>query len=618
MARATRGGDEKKWKGEDDVNRRATYAQSRAAFKEREEEMTTLTSIKSVSQDGSGQYVSPANGMDLQVLGVSRQLKSGKEILSDVSFSVEPGELVAIVGGSGAGKTTLLNALAGVAPPTSGRVLYDGRDYYENIDEFRHSLGYVPQDDIIHRDLPLEATLRYSAHLRLPADSSSTEKEMAVQEALNVLGLAERSALPVKALSGGQRKRASIGVELLTRPRIFFLDEPTSGLDPAMSAELMRLLRGLANDGCTIVLTTHVTQDIGVCDKVVVLARDGHLAFYGPPRRSLEYFESSAFDEIYLRIAEDEPSTWSRRYRSSSDFRGPAHESAPTWSVEDDRRKRPVGSFSQWLLLTRRNFDMLWRTPLTLAILFGSPLMVILMFAMLFKGSAFDHENPSPSATIMILFWVAFGAFFFGLTYGLLQICTEFPIFFRERLVNVRILPYVASKVAVLGPVLIFICILMLGVLRVFDRLPALGLETYAEMSVTLILSAFAALALGLLTSALVSSPEQATMAMPMLCFPQVLFSGAILPVPIMAFLGKTMSVFMSDRWSFESLGHSVGLSALFANGASPLGPPLLAQYGDSFSRPVIETWLIMSVFTVIFLAATCLVLKRKSSASTS
>ncbi|HLG12748.1 MAG TPA: ATP-binding cassette domain-containing protein [Dehalococcoidia bacterium] len=556
--------------------------------------------------------------MELEAIGVSRELKSGKALLNDISFSIEPGELVAIVGGSGAGKTTLLNALAGVAPPTSGHVRYDGRDYYENIDEFRHALGYVPQDDIIHRDLPLETTLRYSAHLRLPADSSPTEKEMAVQEALNVLGLAERSALPVKALSGGQRKRASIGVELLTRPRIFFLDEPTSGLDPAMSAELMRLLRRLADDGCTIVLTTHVTQDIGVCDKVIVLARDGHLAFHGPPQRALEYFDAAAFDEIYVRVAEDEPSTWSGRFRSSTDFRGPGPGSAPAWAVADERGQKAVGSFRQWLLLTRRNFDMLWRSPLTLAILLGSPLMVILMFAMLFKGGAFDNENPSPSATIMILFWVAFGAFFFGLTYGLLQICTEFPIFFRERLVNVRILPYVASKVAVLGPVLIFICILMLGVLKVSDRLPALGFEIYAEMSVTLILSAFAALALGLLMSALVSNPEQATIALPMLCFPQVLFSGAILPVPIMAFLGKTMSALMSDRWSFESLGHSVGLNALFANGASPLGPPLLAQYGDSFSRPVIETWLIMIVFTVVFLASTCIVLKRKSSAQAS
>jgi len=572
----------------------------------------------SIAEDRSHEDSPAPRGMELEAIGVSRKLKSGKALLNDISFSIEPGELVAIVGGSGAGKTTLLNALAGVAPPTSGHVRYDGRDYYENIDEFRHALGYVPQDDIIHRDLPLETTLRYSAHLRLPADSSPTEKEMAVQEALNVLGLAERSALPVKALSGGQRKRASIGVELLTRPRIFFLDEPTSGLDPAMSAELMRLLRRLADDGCTIVLTTHVTQDIGVCDKVIVLARDGHLAFHGPPQRALEYFDAAAFDEIYVRVAEDEPSTWSGRFRSSTDFRGPGPGSAPAWAVADERGQKAVGSFRQWLLLTRRNFDMLWRSPLTLAILLGSPLMVILMFAMLFKGGAFDNENPSPSATIMILFWVAFGAFFFGLTYGLLQICTEFPIFFRERLVNVRILPYVASKVAVLGPVLIFICILMLGVLKVSDRLPALGFEIYAEMSVTLILSAFAALALGLLMSALVSNPEQATIALPMLCFPQVLFSGAILPVPIMAFLGKTMSALMSDRWSFESLGHSVGLNALFANGASPLGPPLLAQYGDSFSRPVIETWLIMIVFTVVFLASTCIVLKRKSSAQAS
>jgi ABC-type multidrug transport system ATPase subunit len=556
-------------------------------------------------------------GVKLDLVEVGRRLKGGKVLLSDVSLSVQPGELVAIVGGSGAGKTTLLEAMAGVSRPTSGRVFYDGRDYYENIDEFRHVLGYVPQDDIIHRDLPLEATLRYSANLRLPARATTDEKEAAVQSAMDLLDLTHRAHLPVKALSGGQRKRASIGVELLTRPRIFFLDEPTSGLDPAMAAELMRLLRALADSGSTVVLTTHVTQDITTCDRVVFLARDGHLAFCGPPNQALEYFEAATFDEIYSRLSEEEPASWSERFRGSAHFLTAAKDSLASANPEARQtgNSKPVGSSGQWLLLTRRNLDLLWRSPLTLAVLLGSPAMVILMFAMLFKGGAFDPANPSPSATIMILFWVAFGAFFFGLTYGLLQICTEFPIYFRERLVNLRVLPYVGSKVAVLAPVLVLICLVMLGVLRAFDRLPSLAFETYLEMSVTLILSAFAALALGLLTSAMVSKPEQATIAMPMLCFPQVLFSGAILPVPIMAFIGKATSFLMSDRWSFESLGHSAGLNELFAKGASPLGPPLLAQYGDSFSRPVVETWLIMLAFTAVLFAGTCLVLGRKSRA---
>jgi ABC-type transport system involved in multi-copper enzyme maturation permease subunit len=259
---------------------------------------------------------------------------------------------------------------------------------------------------------------------------------------------------------------------------------------------------------------------------------------------------------------------------------------------------------------------MLWRSPLTLAILVGSPLMVIAMFAMLFKGGAFSRESVSPNAAIMIMFWVAFGAFFFGLTYGLLQICTEFPIFFRERLVNLRILPYVGSKVAVLAPLLVFVCILMIGILRAFDRLPPLGFETYAEMTLTLVLSAFAALTLGLFTSALVSNTEQAMVAMPMLCFPQCLFAGAIVPVPTMAFLGKATSALMSDRWSFQSLGRSVGLNDLIGGGNPHSRESLFAQYGDSFSGSVVESWLIMGAFMVVFTAATCFILQRKSLAS--
>src|SRR5207247_746261 len=190
-------------------------------------------------------------------------------------------ELVAIVGGSGAGKTTLLEALAGVRPADRGRVLFDGTDFYRNIDAFRMVLGYVPQDDIIHAELPLVRTLEYAAALRLPVTTSDAYAGDAVRGALRVLALEERASVRVGALSGGQRKRASIAVELLTGPRVFFLDEPTSGLDPATDAELLRVLRRLAGRGATVVFTTHAVQDLAACDRLVVLARGGHLAFEG-------------------------------------------------------------------------------------------------------------------------------------------------------------------------------------------------------------------------------------------------------------------------------------------------------------------------------------------------
>jgi hypothetical protein len=275
-------------------------------------------------------------------------------------------------------------------------------------------------------------------------------------------------------------------------------------------------------------------------------------------------------------------------------------------------RARPVGAIRQWATLTRRNLDILASNRLTLGILIGSPVAVLLMIVMLFRPNAFNYTNPSPSATAMILFWLAFGGFFFGLTYGLLQVCTEMEILRRERFVVLRVGPYLAAKLAILLPLLAVVNLAMLGVLRATDRLPALGWSAYGSMFVTLTLSSAAALALGLLTSAAVTEPGQATMALPMLCFPQVLFSGAILPVPIMATVGKVLSFPMSNRWTFEGLGEAVDLNDLWANGGSPLGPPLLASYGDTFSRPAQVDWVILAGFTVLFLASTWWVIVRR------
>ena len=182
------------------------------------------------------------------------------------------------------------------------------------------------------------------------------------------------------------------------------------------------------------------------------------------------------------------------------------------------------------------------RNPLTLAILLASPVLVVGMFAILFRPGAFDFRDPSPSSMVMIGFWVVFAAFFFGITYGLLQICTERTILRRERLVGLRLGAYVASKVTVLVPFLLVVIVAMLGVLRLLNRLPARPLSTYASMAVSLLLCSIAALGLGLLTSAWVRNVAQATLALPMLCFPAVLFAGAVLPVHLMARAGAALS----------------------------------------------------------------------------
>jgi ABC-type multidrug transport system ATPase subunit len=562
--------------------------------------------------DAPAEVATAERGFRIELSGLSKRVRGGRKVLHDVGFTIGAGELLAIVGGSGAGKSTLLDAIAGVRAADEGSVLYDGVDYYRNLGAYRSSLGYVPQEDIIHRELSLASTLRYSAGLRLPPATPRAERERAVADSLDALDLSERAGVRVGSLSGGQRKRASIAVELLTRPHVFFLDEPTSGLDPATGAELMRQLRRLADSGRTVVLTTHTPDDIAICDKVVFLARDGHLAFVGTPQEAKRYFDVDDYEEVYERLAmEATPEQWGRRFAAVSEPAAADSRAAERASTPPAARPS-AGPLHQWWTLTRRNAEILVRNRLTLAIVLGSPLLVVAMLAVLFQPGAFDLANPSPSATVMILFWVAFGGFFFGLTYGLLQICTELPIVRRERLVNLRIVPYVLSKVAVLMPLLLLVIVVMLGILRAADRLPAVGFSTYGSLAITLVLAASAALALGLLASAAVTDPTQATLALPMLCFPAVLFAGAILPVPLMPSIGKILSYPMPTRWAFEGLAHDLGLNHLFGAGGSKLGPPLLAQYSDSFSHAVWIDWAIMAGMALLLLAGACAVLARK------
>jgi ABC-type multidrug transport system ATPase subunit len=555
-----------------------------------------------------------ARGLRIDVRGLTKTVGDGHRVLDDVSFTIEPGEIVAIVGGSGAGKTTLLEAIAAIRPADEGLVAFDGIDAASHLAELRRSMGYVPQDDIIHVELPLLSTLRYAARLRLPSSTSTETLHRLVDDALERLDLAKQRDLRVSALSGGQRKRASIAVELLTEPHVLFLDEPTSGLDPATSAGLLANLRRLADSGATIVLTTHAVQDLISCNEVLFLTSGGRLAFAGSVADALDYFHVSSIEDIYVTLSRDDPITWAAQWRALAAAE-PVTPAPPPPRSAFTPRERP-GAVRQFIVLTRRTADTLVRNRLTLAILLASPAMVVAMFAVLFRSGAFAFAHPNPSAVIMIVFWIAFGGFFFGLTYGLLQICTEMPILRRERLVGLRLSPYLLSKLAVLLPFLLLVDLLMLGVLRALDRLPALDGATFASVAFTVLLDAIAALALGLLTSAAVTNPSQATLALPLLCFPAVLFSGAILPLAAMAPVGRAISALMPDRWAFEAIGHDLGLRRLFAAGGSKLGPPLLEQYGSAGTHPTAVYWTILLTFTVVFLAGARLALDHRSRAT--
>lgn len=531
--------------------------------------MTTLT----IHLRDDDRLASPPDGVRVRSLVVAA---GGRNLLDGVSLSVRKGELFAIAGTSGAGKSTLLEAIAGIRRISSGTVEVDGSAIWST-----ESIGFVPQDDIVHRDLPLATGLRFAAQLRLPSGTDRAEIHEVVDRVLRDLRLDGVSSTRVGDLSGGQRKRASIAMELLTRPEVLLLDEPTSGLDAATAAEVMAILRSLSSEGTTVVVTTHHLDELDRVDRFAFMTTGGSVEFVGSTADAREALGSDDLIGLYSDHLPSAPVAPSADHALG----------APIAATPPRRRaSRRPGSLHRWWVLTRRSIALLGANPLTLAILIGSPAMVISMMVILFPAAGAE-ATWSASASVQLPFWTAFAAFFFGLTAGLLQIVPEASIAARERRVGVGATTYVLSKVAALTPTLLGVSAGLLLALAAFDRLPTVPGWSPISLVVTVLLLASSALALGLLASALVRDSAQAALALPMLCFPQVLFAGAVVSVDDMAPAGRFLSNGMSTRWGFEGITDSLGLGAA----TTPTG-----------------VWIILTAITVGLLALTVMAVRTR------
>lgn len=485
-------------------------------------------------------------------------------LLDDISLSILPKEFVAIVGVSGAGKSTLLNALNGYHPATQGKVWVNGQDLYKNFNAFRMSLGYVPQDDIIHRDLEVRQALDFSARLRLPSDVSAKERSRQVQSVLEDLELQHRQNVPVKQLSGGQRKRVSIGVELLTKPSLFFLDEATSGLDPGTETQMMRLLRRLADQGRTIILVTHATKNVMLCDRVVFLTKGGKLAFYGAPKEALDYFEVEDFDEIYLKVEEEStPEQWQQKFLHSDFYRRYIHDrqldiqEAP--SPPPPKRKLKgspsfqKSGFRQWWILSQRNLALLLQDRVSLLLTLSvAPLLGLLDFAM-WRKDIFDPQQGDAAQSFTVLFVSVLIAVIVGSLATMREIVKESEIFRRERMMGLRIFPYIFSKlwfcvVLALYESAIFFGTKVLSVDFLVTPIEAFGIY------ITLFLATLGGMVMGLLVSAL--SPNQSVAPLLTILFlvPQITFAGSILPLRLLGPVGQGISQVTISRWAYESM----------------------------------------------------------------
>jgi ABC-type multidrug transport system ATPase subunit/pSer/pThr/pTyr-binding forkhead associated (FHA) protein len=440
----------------------------------------------------------------------------GQAILQDISLSIGPGCFVAVIGPSGSGKSTLLSVLSGIRATTEGDVLLNGGDLHRAFDSLKSRLGYVPQDDIVHRELTVEESLGYTARLRLPPDTPAAERDKHVADVLSTLELTERRDVPIHRLSGGQRKRVSIATELLTEPSLIFLDEPTSGLDPGLEEALMLLLRELSYKGKTVVLVTHTLDHIDLCDSVA-LVMDGRLAFFGPAAEAKTHFGIDHIVNLYTRLKEKSGEAWSADFTAQAPT--PPAERAKPADPPEARRRQGAGRLRQLAILTSRYFRTVSRDGRNAALLIAqAPLIAYLIgLSLLYGGSDIAYTKPKNT----ILFLLAMTAVWFGCSNAARELVKERAIYLRERMVNLRIIPYVLSKVVVLAAFAFIQCVLLLFILDVWFGVPgSMGLLLGG-----MLLASLVGILLGLALSALVGSADRAMTLLPILLIPQVLFT---------------------------------------------------------------------------------------------
>ena len=453
--------------------------------------------------DGHGlNRVANAAGGTIRAVNVVFRSKA-LTILDDIRLTIPPSRFVGIIGPSGAGKSSLLTTLSGLRAPESGSVLVDGRDIYSGHEA--RSFGFVPQEDIVHEELTVAEALRYSARLRLPASTPPLEIHKLIVQTMDQLRLRPHASKSICHLSGGQRKRVSVGVELLAKPAVLFLDEPSSGLDPATEFQLMELLRDLADTGCTIVCTTHVMENAYLMDQLIVLV-GGCLSFQGSAQSAREYFGVPKLTGLYDRLANRPPKEWQNAFHEQQTVGDAVAPEAPVRSAAKPARRAfaiPILIARQWAILKSD-----WRNFL---ILIGQPLIIAGLVSWVSKDRA------------LLMFFAYLATLWFGCSNAAQVIVRELAIYRRERLVGVSTHAYLSSKFVFLIAITTLQALLLYGTMLAWKggRDGSVMLQLAALFG-----SAIAGVGIGSAVSALSATEMQAVMFVPLILIPQIVFSG--------------------------------------------------------------------------------------------
>jgi ABC-type multidrug transport system ATPase subunit/pSer/pThr/pTyr-binding forkhead associated (FHA) protein len=503
--------------------------------------------------------------------------RSKRNFLDRISLKVQPSEFVCILGPSGCGKSTLLKSLNGYTRADAGTVLLNNVNFYNNYEQVKHQVGYVPQDDIIHPQLSIERTLQYAARLRLPPGTSKQKRNERIQDVLSMLELYDHRKKPVHKLSGGQRKRVSIAVELLTEPAIIYLDEPTSGLDPNLEEKMMVLLRDLTTRGKTVVTVTHTLDNIHLADKVTFLV-EGKLAFFGTADEARDFFGVEKLPDVYKRFEERKGKVESLRddFKDSEIFKrhiesqlSPDIGAGGVQKAAKKGKRIGPGAIRQFWVLTQRYTEIITRdVKNTLILLIQAPLVALFIVAAVRS----DQAERGPTSTMFLI--MSLSALWFGCSNAARELTKEAAIYARERMVNLRVVPYVLSKFFVLQFLALLQVTTMLTLvyflrsgytlseppgpcvqygiqacgMLILDGVPG----GFLMHLLNLYLTALCGIGLGLLVSAIAGNSDKAMSLVPLILIPQVLFSGSFGIPKTDEHVKRAVGYAMALNWSLD------------------------------------------------------------------
>jgi ABC-type multidrug transport system ATPase subunit/ABC-type multidrug transport system permease subunit len=510
----------------------------------------------------------------------------GKQILRDVSFGVPEKSLIGVIGPSGSGKSTLLKALTGYRPANQGDVLYDNRSLYKQFAELRQRIGLVPQDDILHKELTVRKALKYAAKLRFPGDTAEAEREARIDEVLRELKLDIHKDKRVTSLSGGQRKRVSVALELLTKPSLIFLDEPTSGLDPGMDRDVMQLLRGLADDGRTVLVVTHSVAELGLCDKLLVMAPGGSVAYFGPPEEALNFFGYSTWADVFSAFENYRDYDWAGRWRGSQHYQMYAADidavaaQSVSMPAQQMRPPKPQSWGSQLLTLTRRYISVIVSDKGFMGLMLILPAVLGAVSLLIDPDRGLlVNENaqtgriiPNGTATTVLLI-LAVGACFAGAANSVRELIKERVIYERERATGLSRSAYLMSKVIVLGMITVIQGGLVGAIGFATRELPEEGLvlggAVMLELSLPIMALGFTSMMFGLIISALVKTAEKTMPLLVMFAIIQVVFTGCLFILHGTVGVNE-FSYLMPSRWAVAAAGATLDFNSINPNTDDP------------------------------------------------